>query len=288
MPNGFINLYKESGVSSNKALSIVKRLLKENNMVAKVGHFGTLDPLAEGVLPIAIGRAARLFDYTLSKQKTYVATFLFGQETDTLDITGKLIKEDDTIITESDIITALPNFVGTIEQMPPQFSAKSINGVRAYKMARQGIEVNLQPKTITIFDIKLLKKVAHNTFEFLITCSGGTYIRSIVRDLAFAMGTVGVMTKLVRTKSGNFDIDSAIRAQEITDIENLIIPIESFTDSFEKIFLSEEQRINLINGIFPKIDGIKNNYYAVYGDNELMGIGEKCDNDLLRLKTWLL
>ncbi|NCA92335.1 tRNA pseudouridine(55) synthase TruB [bacterium] len=288
MPNGFINLYKESGVSSNKALSIVKRLLKENNMVAKVGHFGTLDPLAEGVLPIAIGRATRLFDYTLSKQKTYVATFLFGQETDTLDITGKLIKEDDAIINESDIITALPNFVGTIEQMPPQFSAKSINGVRAYKLARQGIVVDLQPKTITIFDIKLLKKVAHNTFEFLITCSGGTYIRSFVRDLAFAMGTVGVMTKLIRTKSGTFDIDSAIRAQEITDIENLIIPIESFTDSFEKIFLTEEQRISLVNGIFPKIDGLKDTYYAVYGEDKLMGIGERCDNDLLRLKTWLL
>lgn len=288
MLNGFINLYKESGFSSNKALSIIKRLLKENNIVTKVGHFGTLDPLAEGVLPIALGRATRLFDYTLSKKKTYLATFIFGQETDTLDTTGKLLQQEDIIITETDITRVIDNFVGNIDQIPPQYSAKSINGVRAYKLARQGIEVELKPKTITVFDIKLIKKVASNTYEFLITCSGGTYIRSIVRDLANSMGTIGVMSKLIRTRSGVFDIKSSVKLQDIFDIKKIIMPIETFTDSFEKLFLTNEQKTSLVNGIFPQIEGLNDNYYGVYSDNILMGIGERCDDDLLRLKTWLL
>ena len=288
MLNGFINLYKESGVSSNKALSIIKRLLKENKIITKVGHFGTLDPLAEGVLPIALGRATRLFDYTLAKEKTYIATFIFGKETDTLDITGKITSEEEVTVTTYDINKVIDNFIGEIDQMPPQFSAKSINGVRAYKLARKGIEVNLQPKKITIYDIKLLKQVENNAFEFSITCSGGTYIRSIVRDLAARLGTIGVMSKLVRTKSGNFSIENSVKVQDIDDITKFIMPINVFTDNFDKIYLTDEQKTSLINGIFPKLSGITDKYYAVYGDDTLMGIGESCNNDLLRLKTWLL
>lgn len=288
MRNGFINLYKESNMTSNKALSILKRVLKENNINTKVGHFGTLDPLAEGVLPVALGRATRLFDYALDKTKTYIATFLFGKETDTLDIDGTVLSEESVDIAEDKVQEALKTFVGEISQTPPQYSAKSVGGVRAYKLARQGIEVDLPAKNIIIHSIVLNKKISKNTYELTITCSSGTYIRSIVRDLACTLGTVGIMTKLIRTSSGNFHIEDALKVAELVNLEQNIQPIEVFTDNFEKLFLTEEQKTNLVNGVFPFIENLQDKYYAVYDKENLMGIGQRCSDGTLRLKTWLL
>lgn len=288
MLSGFINLYKESNMTSNKALSILKRKLKENNIDTKVGHFGTLDPIAEGVLPVALGRATRLFDYFLDKSKTYVATFLFGTETDTLDVEGAILSKDDVDILESDVLGAIGNFVGEISQMPPQYSAKSVDGVRAYKLARQGIAVDLQPKNVTIHSLVFNKKVSKNTYEFTITCSSGTYIRSLARDLGIALGTVCVMAKLIRTSSGFFRVENALKLDELTNIEQNIYPIETFSDKFEKIILTSKQKTDLVNGIFPQINNLKDGYYAVYDDKILMGIGERLESGRLRLKTWLL
>lgn len=286
MFSGFINLYKNSGLSSNKALSILKYKLKQNNIKTKVGHFGTLDPMAEGVLPVALGRATRLFDYSLDKLKVYEAEFLFGTATDTLDSTGVVIGTGRSAITEEEIKSVIPSLVGEVEQVPPAYSAKSVNGVRAYKLARSGEEVVLPAKKVNIYSIEPVKNIGEGRFLFRIECGGGTYIRSIVRDMASALGTVGVMTKLVRVKSGRFSADTACDVDKIENIEEVILPITYFTDGFVRYDFSETQYGKVKNGLWVDCD-IADGYVAAYYEDELLGIAEVVDKKI-RLKTWLL
>ena len=194
---GFINVYKPSLMTSNAVLAKIKRQYG----IKKIGHMGTLDPLAEGVLPIAIGNATRMFDYFLNKQKTYIATFEFGYETDTLDSQGEKIAETNVLPTKDEVLNVLSGFMGKQLQMPPKYSAKNVNGKRAYDLARAGVDFELNPKEIEIFNINLLENNG-NTFVFEITCSSGTYIRSIGRDLGYKLNSLATMTKLIRTKSG--------------------------------------------------------------------------------------
>jgi tRNA pseudouridine55 synthase len=287
--NGFINLYKPSGITSNKALGILKFALKENNIVTKVGHMGTLDPIAEGVLPIALGRATRLFDYTLEKVKTYVATFQFGINTDTLDTEGKVTDTCTIIPSIEDIEKVLPEFIGEIDQMPPQFSAKSINGVKAYKLARQGIEVELKPKTITIYSIDNLEKLGNDTYRMEIKCSGGTYIRSIGRDLADKLNTYAIMTNLIRTKNGYFDIENSVKLDNINKInEDNIINMEAILVNMPKVIVDKKDERIFFNGIPLVIDNLPEGNFRVYFDKNIMGIASKDDDGRLKMKTWLL
>jgi len=193
------------------ATSAVKRILQ----VKKAGHLGTLDPFASGVLPVAVGNATKMFEKHLKDNKTYRAIFKFGIETDTFDSDGNITNIKDDIISKEEIEVALKTMTGIIDQMPPAFSAKKINGVRAYDLARAGKEVELKPKTITIYDFSLICQLFENTFLFEIKCSSGTYVRSCCRDLAKALGTVGVMVGLVRTKSGEYDISNSILLDEV-------------------------------------------------------------------------
>ena len=159
---GFINVFKPSGMSSAKVVAKIKHCFK----LDKVGHMGTLDPLACGILPIAIGKATRMFDYFLDKTKTYITVFKFGSTSNTLDLDGNIESNIGSVPTKEEILKILPSFLGTISQMPPQFSAKVVNGQKAYKLARNGEVVNLQPKNIIIYDFKLIEKVDSNSFKF--------------------------------------------------------------------------------------------------------------------------
>ena len=174
---GFITVDKAAGVSSACEVNLIKRLSG-----TPCGHMGTLDPMASGVLPVAIGNAARLFDYFLEKKKTYVANFEFGTDSDTLDTTGNIISANGVVPSADEIMRALPSLCGEVLQIPPKFSAKNINGKRGYQLARAGVEFSLPPKKVNIYSIKLLKQISKNTFSFEIECGGGTYIRSIARD----------------------------------------------------------------------------------------------------------
>lgn len=209
--NGVVILNKPTGMNSMTATNRVKRILN----VKKAGHLGTLDPFASGVLPVAVGNATKLFEKHLKDTKTYKAIFRFGIETDTFDSAGKITATQDVNISKKQVENALKSMTGTFDQMPPAFSAKKINGVRAYDLARVGESVLLNPKTITIYQFDLICEQAKNTFLFEIKCSSGTYIRSICRDLAKALGTVGVMVALVRTQSGEFDISNSILLDEV-------------------------------------------------------------------------
>ncbi len=286
MLSGFININKKSGLSSNKVLSILKYRLKQNNIKTKVGHFGTLDPIAEGVLPVALGRATRLFDYSLEKIKVYDAVFEFGVETDTLDNTGTIIGHGRKNVTAEEIKAVISGLVGSVEQVPPSYSAKSVGGVRAYDLARKGKEFVLPPKKVEIYSIELLDKIDDGIFSFRISCGGGTYIRSIIRDMAAELGTVGIMTKLIRIRSGDFTINKAYDVDELDDIESKILPIEFLTNGFNRFDLTENEYSKVKNGV-PVECREDDGFVATYYENDLLGIGEISDGKI-RIKTWLL
>ena len=281
--NGFLNLYKPKGVSSAFVLNQIKRSVRSET----VGHMGTLDPLASGVLPVAIGKSARLFDFLLDKSKTYVADFAFGYETDTLDLEGKVIRTSPVIPTEEEIARVLPSLCGDVDQIPPLFSAKCVNGKRGYELARKGKEFTLPPKRVHIEKIELLGRTEENKYRFLIVCGGGTYIRSIARDIGEALGSCATMTDLVRRSSGIFDMDSSVTAERFANAEDkksLLIPPDEVV-SFPKLELTEREAERLFNGLYDRFsfpDGI----YRVYEPNAFYGVGILTDGKL-KVKAYI-
>lgn len=285
--NGFINIDKPQNMTSSdvvvKVRGILRRVLGER---PKVGHLGTLDPMATGVLPIAVGKATRLFDIMQEKRKTYVATFKFGIETDTLDIWGKETSTSSIIPSKEDIERIIPSLIGKIEQYPPLYSAKSINGKRAYDLAREGKSFEIQPKTVKIFDIKLLGGEG-DEFSFEIVCGSGTYIRAIARDMAMLLGTKGIMTKLNRIESGNFNISNAVSIEEFEKNPlDYVLPLDKGLP-LEKFELPESSRTKILNGVATKLDFAPNTPFFATVDGEIIGLGNNFNgyiNIQVRLK----
>lgn len=277
---GAIVINKPKGITSSNVVVKVRKALHG----ARVGHLGTLDPLATGVLVVCIGKATRLFDYFLNKEKTYIAEFTFGYETDTLDSEGKIVNYSNCIPTIKKINNACKNFIGKISQYPPMFSAKSINGKKAYHYARQGKVVDLKPCNVTIYQFELLEK-NDNVCKFLIRCSSGTYIRSLCRDLAHYLGAFATMTNLVRTKVGIFDIKQAIEADAISyqNIEKKLIPLEQILGKLTHKDLNDEEFKKLINGVAieTKID-CEN--IVIRHNGIIVGIA-KAQNGMLKIVT---
>ena len=283
---GFFNVDKPSGIVSSAVVNKLKCLTG-----VPCGHMGTLDPLASGVLPVGVGNAARLFDYFLDKKKEYVAEFTFGMDSDTLDCTGTLI-EGGRIPDEQEIKQVLPTFFGDIMQVPPKYSAKNVNGKRGYELARAGVEFELAAKKVHIYGMDLLGKSEdkENTYRVKIVCGGGTYIRSLGRDIAAALGTKAVMSSLLRTQSGVFTLEKAIpfslleKDPPIEELERYLIPTESVLP-FDVLSLDNKQAERLYNGqriAVEEVDGL----YKIYKDGSFYGIGEVL-NGLAKAKTKL-
>jgi len=218
----------------------------------KVGHLGTLDPMATGVLLVTIGQATKLFDLMQEKQKTYVATFEFGYLTDTLDSMGKIIEKSDKLPTINEIQAVLPNFIGEISQIPPKYSAKSVNGQRAYNLARKGVEFELKPKLVTISSINVLS-YQNGLLKLEICCGSGTYIRSIGRDIAEKLNTFATMTELVRTKVGNIELKDCLEMENLENIQNCIIQIKDICNH-ETLNLDKKAMFKLLNGQIIEIE----------------------------------
>ena len=278
---GFVNIYKESGVGSTYAVNKIKKKLN-----CKCGHMGTLDPMACGVLPIGIGKATRLFDFLLGKSKTYVTEIEFGRLTDTLDALGKTEKEGGRIPTYDEITRVLGDFCGEIEQVPPKYSAKNVNGKRGYELARKGVEFTLEPKKVTVNKIICTGRPKENTYSFLVDCLGGTYIRSLARDIAAALGTFGTMTALERTAAGVFGLENSVGLNEFLaaeDVSPYIIPADGVL-SFPKLVLTETEAEKLLNGIYRRMQ-INDGLYRVYCGEEFWGVGA-ADNGILKMKAY--
>ncbi len=279
---GFINLIKPKGMSSAYAVTAVK---KKFNMPC--GHMGTLDPMASGVLPVGIGQASRLFQYLLDKEKTYVARFVFGYTTDTLDVTGVETARTKEKVSLNKILEVLPSFVGEIDQIPPKYSAKCIDGKRGYQLARKGVEFELASKKVTILSAECLGQTDENEFEFKFTCKGGTYIRSLARDIGEAVGSLGVMSALSRTACGIFKLENGVGVEEFFNSDNpaqfIISPDQ--TVSFPKLVLTDKQATKILNGVFEN-NGYPDGIYRVYNEDEFWGVGSANDG-VLRINTYV-
>lgn len=260
---GFINVWKAEGVSSAFVVNRIKRLMR-----SPCGHMGTLDPLASGVLPVGVGNATRLFDYFLSKTKVYEARFRFGVTTETLDRESECVFGG-SVPSAEEINAALGGFIGEIKQIPPKFSAKSVNGKRSYELARAGKEVELPPKTVVVNGFRLIGQVAPDEFAFEITCGGGTYIRSLARDLAAALGTQGFMSGLVRTGSGVFTRETAVTLDTLSEdnISDYLIATEDVLP-FPKLEILDERLYHGLRIACSHSDGL----YKLYDQNGFYGI----------------
>lgn len=260
---GFYNILKPTGVSSGFVVNKIKRITNE-----KVGHLGTLDPSASGVLSIAVGRATKFFDYFLNKDKEYVALAKFGVLTNTLDSDGEILKREDVQVSLEDIKKVLPSLCGKIDQIPPIFSSKNVNGERAYDLARQGKQVVLEPKKVQIYSIKAEKLTQNNLFRIKIHCSSGTYVRSIIRDIAEKMGTVATTVCIIRTCSGKFEISDSITLDELAENpEKHLIKINSILN-LPEIELSLLQAKDLFSGKEIMLDRDDGEYLSFYQGEE--------------------
>lgn len=264
---GIIAINKPKDWTSFDVVNKLKYKLKPH----KVGHLGTLDPMATGVLLVTVGKATKLFDLMQEKTKTYMATFEFGYITDTLDATGKAIERTAHIPTKNEILSVLPKFIGKISQIPPKYSAKSINGKRAYELARHNVDFELKPKIVNIYELNLLS-YERNILKLEIICGSGTYIRSIGRDIAAELNSLATMTELVRTKIDNFTVDLCHNIDDCLDIQNIIIPIKDVLN-LNVLNLNEQQTFKLLNGQTidtDKCDGL----YSLQDDNDVIALIE--------------
>lgn len=274
---GIVNVYKEKGWTSFDVVNKLKRIYN----TGKIGHLGTLDPMAEGVLPVAVGKATKLFDLYLKKTKLYRAEFVFGSETDTLDADGSVIKSTDIIPTIEELRKSTEKFIGKISQVPPAYSAVKVNGRRAYDLARKNIDFSLSAKDVVIYKFELEKECGENCYSFLIECSAGTYIRSLARDLAYSVGSLATMVKLTRLSSGEFNIENSKKIDDIIkDPEDSIISLDTVFANLEKINFDGEDAKKILNGVKLTIKDRFEGRRRIYIEGKLFAIGEIIDGKL--------
>lgn len=243
---GLLNIYKPVGKTSHDVVAYLRRVLK----IKQIGHTGTLDPFAEGVLPVCIGKSTRLIEY-LSDEKAYLAYVQFGKSTDTYDTEGKIVFETDKKVSETEILEKLPLFEGEIEQIPPIYSAIKVNGKKLYDYAREGKEVEIKPRKVIINKIELKDFDFENQVaQIYIECSKGTYIRSIAHDLGKSLDNGAHLIKLIRTKVGNFEVKSAIKLDDIKTSDdvsvNLINPLQVL--NLPKYELNQQECEKVLHG----------------------------------------
>lgn len=248
----------------------------------RIGHGGTLDPMATGVLPVFVGRATRAADYVTSDTKRYVASLRCGITTDTQDITGTILSNIPCVITETQIVEVLPEFVGTQEQLPPMYSAIKVNGQKLYEIARRGGTAERKPRTITISEINYIGRDSGD-FVLDIVCSKGTYIRTLCDDIGKRLGCGAVMSALRRTKAGSFTLENAHTMDEIVsskDLTALLLQIDTVFEKYPGISLSERNERKCRNGVPVKAD-VSDGFYRVYSESgEFLMLGKALDGVL--------
>ncbi len=279
--NGVINIYKNTGMTSFDVVAMVRRVAK----MKKVGHTGTLDPAASGVLPVCLGKATKIIDYIMENKKVYRVNLKLGMVTDTYDLEGEVLREKDAShITKDEILNCINSFLGTIDQVPPMYSALKQNGVRLYELARQGIEVHREARKVTIYSIENIKIESNDNIQMDVCCSKGTYIRSLCYDIGEKLNVGATMTALERIQNGPFTKEEAINIEDLTEelLEKQIISIEKALDSFEKITVNEKFGKLLRNGVKVFDNRMYseevefNKLYRVYEDNGVfLGLGKR-------------
>ena len=280
--NGVLNIFKPKGMSSFDAVRIVKKVAG----TGKVGHTGTLDPEATGVLPICIGKATKIIDYIMNSEKVYEVTLKLGIRTTTYDLEGEVLEEKDcNHLTDVEILQAVNSFIGEYSQVPPMYSALKQNGVRLYELARKGIEVERKGRLITIYNIEDIK-INNPYISMKVSCSKGTYIRSLCYDIGEKLGVFATMTELNRAKTSVFSQEESININDLTkeNINEYILSMEEALEKYDKIIVRGKYVNLLINGVrvgdnrFTNDKVINQKLYRVYDEeNNFIGLGKKND-----------
>lgn len=247
--SGWINLNKPAGMTSNDALMKVKRALN----FPKIGHAGTLDPLASGILPIALGEATKLVSYMMDDDKVYLYTVTWGEQRTTDDLEGEVLATSDVRPTTEQILSVIPEFTGCILQAPPTYSAIKVDGERAYDLARAGHEFELQKRPVDIYELSLIEQ-SETSATFRCVCGKGTYVRSLARDMAEKLGTKGYVSLLIREAVGPFSLEDAISLDfflQNTDkdvLESNVLPVETVLDDIPVLAVTDQEAVRLKNG----------------------------------------
>lgn len=257
MYHGIINVYKEKGFTSHDVVAKLRGICKQK----KIGHTGTLDPDAVGVLPVCLGSATRLCDMLTDKDKEYIAVFRLGITTDTQDISGRVLEEREVTVSEEEAVKAIKSFQGELLQVPPMYSALKVNGKRLYELAREGKEIERAARPVTVYEIEVLEK---NMPEFTIRvkCSKGTYIRTLCHDIGQKLQCGAAMISLVRTKAGCFEIEKSytlLQLQELSDegkLNEAIVPVEKMFENLPAVMVKESSYKALVNGNQLKASGL--------------------------------
>jgi tRNA pseudouridine55 synthase len=277
--DGVINIYKPIGMSSFDVVAKIRKLSKSK----KVGHTGTLDPEASGVLPICIGKATKIVDYIMSETKVYVAEMKLGIVTDSYDREGKILENNLVNVSETQIKEAVCSFIGQIEQVPPMYSALKVNGQRLYELARKGIEIERKSRLINIYDIKILS-INLPSVIMEVTCSKGTYIRSLCYDIGKKLNCGAAMWNLERSATGSFIKEESIALDKLNsdNLEQYIIPMDKALSQYDELFFEDDMFVKLLlNGVTIKnemfLSKIKSEHLCrVYNnDSKFIGLGKK-------------
>jgi tRNA pseudouridine55 synthase len=277
---GILCINKPAGFTSFDVIAKLRGILK----IRRLGHTGTLDPMATGVLPVLVGKAAKACDILPDHDKIYEAGFKLGITTDTQDITGTILNQKNAgAVTEEKLKNILYSFTGNIMQIPPMYSAVSVNGKRLYDLARQGIEVEREARPITVYSLELLSyDSSENTGTLRIACSKGTYIRTLINDIGEALSCGGIMTSLIRTKACGFTLNDCTTFEELqktADLgginESILLPVEKLFSGLPAIWLYDEQERMYRNGVKLDINRIKytddSDRYCIYGNDRFLG-----------------
>ncbi len=289
---GIILLDKPKDITSFGAVARVRRICGEK----KCGHTGTLDPMATGVLTIMLGGATRFIELLPSHDKAYIASFRLGTVTDTLDITGKVLETREVKVTAEQVKEKINDFIGEISQLPPMYSAVSVDGQRLYDLARQGIEVERTPRNVTVFSIDVISENEQTgEYEIAVECSSGTYVRTLISDLGEALGCGAVMTALRRTKANGFEIKNTVTLEQLSEaaengaLDEIVIPVEKALENYPLIKVTAAQAKRFRNGgeldlqrlKYPRMLG----YFRIYDpEDSFIGLGEIGTSDSLAVK----
>lgn len=289
---GIIILDKPEDITSFGAVARVRRICGEK----KCGHTGTLDPMATGVLTVMLGGATRFIELLPNHNKAYRASFRLGTVTDTLDITGKVLETREVNVTAEQVKEKINDFIGDINQLPPMYSAVSVNGQRLYDLARQGIEVERKPRQVTVFSIDVFSENEKaGEYGIQVECSSGTYIRTLISDLGEALGCGAVMTGLRRTKANGFGTENAVTLEQLEEavkngtVSDLLISVDRALEEYPVIKVSEAQARRFRNGGELSLERLKYprmlGFFRIYDpDGNFIGIGEIGQKDCLEIK----
>ena len=285
MPNGILIIDKPQNWTSMDVCAKIRGILREK----RVGHGGTLDPMATGVLPVFVGQATRAVEFAENSRKEYVAGLRLGQVTNTQDISGETLETRPVTASRAEVEAAMARFLGPIQQIPPMYSAIKINGQKLYDLARKGQEVARKPRSITIYELELLEQVSETDYTFRCVCSKGTYIRTLCHDIGHLLGCGGTLYSLRRTMAAGFTLEQAVTLEEVQEKgEALLLPADSLFAQHPALHLpSSKQEKRVRNGNPVTDPSIPDGTYRVYGQNgEFLCLSQARDGTLTSMKNF--